>query len=136
MYNAVNCAELQFDMLCISRILLISITTIIFDSMTLFDVTLRESTWTLFWSCTNHAYYLLIAVFLISLLPFALSVPSSVSFFIVRSKHTIYRIPLFPSHFRHTHQTVWPLYAQMTSQTYMMSCAHIKHIDFCLYKIL
>ena len=36
--------KLQFDMLCISRILLISITTIIFDSMTLFDVTLREST--------------------------------------------------------------------------------------------
>ena len=32
--------KLQFDMLCISRILLISITTIIFDSMTLFDVTL------------------------------------------------------------------------------------------------
>ena len=73
--------KLQFDMLCISRILLISITTIIFDIMMLFDVTLRESTWMLFWSCRNHAYYLLIAVFLISLLPYALSALSSDSFF-------------------------------------------------------
>ena len=73
--------KIKFDMLCISRILLFSITTIIFDSMTLFDVTLRESTWKLFWPCGNHAYYLLIAVLLISLLPYALSALSSVSFF-------------------------------------------------------
>ena len=73
---------LSFDMLCISQILLFSITTIIFDSATLFDVTLRESTCTPFWSCRNHAYYLLIAVFFkISLLPYALSALSSVSFF-------------------------------------------------------
>ena len=74
-------SKLQFDMLCISRTLLFSFTTIVFDSMTLFDVALRESTWTLFWSCRNHAYYLLIAVFLISVLPYALSVLGSVSFF-------------------------------------------------------
>ena len=73
--------KLQFDIVYISRILLISITTIIFDSMTLFYVTLRESTWTLFLSFRNDAYYLLIAVFLIFLLPYALSALSSVSFF-------------------------------------------------------
>ena len=73
--------KLQFDMLCISRILLFSITTIIFDSMALFDVTLRESTWMLFWPCRNHAYYFLIVVFLISLLPYELSALSSVSVF-------------------------------------------------------
>ena len=78
--NAVNVPKLQFDMLCISRILVFFITTIILDSMTLFDVTLCEWTWTHFWSCRNHAYYLLIAVFLIFLLPYALSALSSVSF--------------------------------------------------------
>ena len=57
--------KLQFDMLCIVRIILFSITTIIFDSMTLFDV----------------IYFLLIAVFLIFLLPYALSALSRVSFF-------------------------------------------------------
>ena len=35
------------NILCISRILLLSITTIIFNIMTVFDVTLDESTWTL-----------------------------------------------------------------------------------------
>ena len=92
-YNAVNCAETTI------RYVVNLTNSTLFDSMTLFDVTLRESTWTLFWSCRNNAYYFLIAVFLISLLPYALSV----FFFIVRSKHTIYRIPLFPSHFKHAH---------------------------------
>ena len=45
--NAVNVPKLQLDILCISRILVFSITMIIFDSMTLFDVTLHESTWTI-----------------------------------------------------------------------------------------
>ena len=127
--------KLQFDMLCISRILLISITTTIFDSMTLFDVTLRKSTWTLFWSCRNHAHYLLIAVFLISLLPYALSALSSVSFFYSPFQTHNLSNTVVPFAFRHTHKTIWPLYAQMTSQTYMTSCAHRKHIDFCSYKV-
>ena len=88
-YNAVNCAELQFNMLCISRILLYSVTTIIYDSMTLFYVTLRESTWTIFWSCRNHAFYLLIAVFLISLLSYALSALSSVLFYSPFQTHNL-----------------------------------------------
>ena len=73
--------KLQFDMLCISQILLFSITTISFDIMTLFDITLRELIRALFWSCRNHAYYLLIAVLFISLLAYGLSALSSDSFF-------------------------------------------------------
>ena len=75
MYIAVNCAETTI------RYVVNLTNSTLFDSMTLFDVTLRESTWTLFWSCRNNAYYFLIAVFLISLLPYALSALSSVSFF-------------------------------------------------------
>ena len=97
-YNAVIVPKLQFYMLCISRILHFSITTIISDSMTLFDVTLRESTCTLFWSCSNHAYYLLIAVFLIVLLPYALSALSTECFFLLQSvpntQFIEYRCPL------------------------------------------
>ena len=80
-YNAVNCAETTIRYVVYFTNSTLSVTAIIFDSMTLFDVSLRKSTWTLFWSCRNHAYYLLIAVFLISLLPYALSALSSVSFF-------------------------------------------------------
>ena len=65
-YNAVNCAETTIRyVVYFTNFLLCSITTIIFDSITLTDLTLRESIWTLFWSCRNHAYYLLIALFLI-----------------------------------------------------------------------
>ena len=81
MYNAVNFAETTIRYVVYFTNSTLFIMTIIFDSMALFAVSLRESRCTLFWSCRNHAYYLWIVVFFISLLPYALSALSSVSFF-------------------------------------------------------